>query len=472
MKALRKRICFIFLSFFLPIGFLFFLTCDIFPYEEKPIYDISISGYTINPATEDYIVKSIQKANLKGSAIIISLDTPGGLLDSTRNIVKEITNSKVPVVVYVSPKGARAGSAGVFITLSAHVAVMAPSTNIGAAHPVQMRQRRSGIEELLRVIADRLRRKDDGDGKREKGKDPEQAEVLSQKIMSDTLAWISTIAENRKRNVEWAKKAVLESASITEKEALNVGIIDFIAQDKPELLEKLHNRKIRINEKTVTLNTADAPLSVVDMTFRQGFLNIIANPTIAYILVMLGFYGLMFEFTNPGIGFPGIAGTISIILGFYALHTLPINFAGIALIVLGIILFIAETQVTSFGLLTLGGLACMFLGSVMLIDSPYQFMRVSINVILPFVLATGGITIFLTGIAIRTYRKKLKCGKEGMVGEKSQALSDFKFKEGLYHGKCFVHGEIWNARSKDKMLKGDSATVIKVDGIMLMVSKI
>lgn len=434
--------------------------------EAKPIYAIRINDYIITPAVEEYIIKSIKAAAESGQCLIIYLDTPGGLLNSTRNIVKEIMNSEVPIIVYVAPKGARAGSAGVFITLAANIACMAPSTNIGAAHPVQIKESKNTFSELIKELIEYLKGNKQPGRKSTPPEPEDQQQILSRKIMSDTIAWITAIAENRKRNVDWAKKAVSESASVTEKEAFQAGIIDFIAEDTQDLLNKLNGRMVLVKDRDITLNTEGVSLKEIEMTFRQRFLNIISNPTIAYILMILGFYGLLFEFTHPGIGFPGIAGTISIILGFYGLHTLPTNYAGVALIILGIILFIAETQVTSFGLLALGGITCMFLGSVILIDSPYEFMRISVKVILPLALATAGITVFLTSVVLKAHLKKVTVGKEGLIGETAEVLEDIRGT-----GKVFVHGEIWQAKSKDVIRKGEEVEVIGFDKMKLLVKR-
>jgi len=432
----------------------------------KAVYTIHVNGYIINPAVEEYIIKSIKAAQTKSQCLIIYLDTPGGLLNSTRNIVKEIMNSKIPIVVYVAPQGARAGSAGVFITLAAHITCMAPSTNIGAAHPVQVGGEGNSFSEAIKELIRYLR----GRSKAKEGlpiqKEKTEKDILSQKIMNDTLAWVTTIAQARNRDIEWAKKTVSESISTTENEALKRGIADFIAADGQELLANLDGRSVTVAGKHQILHTKDAPVERIDMTARQGFLNIIANPTLAYILMLLGFYGLLFEFTHPGIGFPGIAGTISIILGFYGLHTLPTSYAGLALIFLGIILFIAETQVASFGLLTLGGIVSMLLGSLMLIDSPYEVMHVSIKVILPFVLTTAGITVFLLSRVVRAHRRKVTSGKEGLIGTTAEVLKDIKG-----NGKVFVHGEIWQAKSDNLIRKGEETEIIGIEGMKLIVKK-
>lgn len=470
MNGMNKRIFFIsVLLAGLCAGHLF-LPGESFSEETRPFYAINIDDYIITPAVEEYITKSIKIAEESGQGLIIYLDTPGGLLNSTRNIVREMMNSEVPVIVYVAPKGARAGSAGVFITLAANVACMAPSTNIGAAHPVQIKESENAISDLIREVIEYLKGKRGLKDRALPSDSKDQQGILSEKIISDTLAWVATIAENRGRNVEWAKKAVSESISATEKEALKAGIIDFIAEDTPDLLKQLNSRKVIIKDRDILLNTESVSIREIEMTFRQRFLNIISNPTIAYILMMLGFYGLLFEFTHPGVGFPGIAGAIAIILGFYGLHTLPTNYAGLALIVLAIILFIAETQVSSFGLLTLGGVTCMFLGSVILIDSPYAFMRISLKVILPLILTTAGITIFLTSAIVKAHLRKVTVGKEGLIGEAAEVLEDIKGQAaGWSTGKVFIHGEIWQAISKEVIKKGEEVEVTGFDKMKLLV---
>lgn len=472
MNRPNKLIIFIsFLSIGLCAGSLF-LPGESFSEEARPIYAINIDNYIITPAVEEYVTKSIRIASESGQALIIYLDTPGGLLNSTRNIVREMMNSRVPVVVYVAPKGARAGSAGVFITLAANVACMAPSTNIGAAHPVQIKESKNTISDLIKEIIEYLKGRRGLEGNALRSKPKGQQGVLSEKIINDTLAWVATIAENRGRNVEWAKKAVSESISATEKEALKAGIIDFIAEDTQGLLKKLNSRRVTIEGRDILLNTEGVSIREIEMTFRQRFLNIVSNPSIAYILMMLGFYGLLFEFTHPGVGFPGIAGAVAIILGFYGLHTLPTNYAGLALIVLAIILFIAETQVSSFGLLALGGITCMFLGSVILIDSPYVFMRISLKVILPLILTTAGITIFLTSAIVKAHRRKVTIGKEGLIGETAEVLEDIKSKPARQGtGKVFIHGEIWQVKSKDTIKRGEEVEVIGFDNMKLLVKK-
>jgi membrane-bound serine protease (ClpP class) len=430
---------------------------------------IRIDDYIINPVIAEYVHQAIGRAEKEGYAcLVIELDTPGGLLNSTRNVVKDIVNARIPVVVYISPNGARAGSAGVFITLASHVAAMAPSTHIGAAHPVPVGgdSRQRSMQDVLYEFLRYLREKDrGGEGERTRhGPETSPEEPFSEKIMQDTLAWARAMAEERGRNVAWAEKAVRESASQTEREALALKIVELIAQDRRELLTLIDGREVKLaSGATVTLRTKDAAVSVIPLTARQRFLNTIIHPNIAYILMLLGFYGLLFEVTHPGFGVPGIVGVISLILAFYAFQALPVNYAGLALILLGIVLLIAEIKVTSFGLLALGGIVCLLLGSLMLFESPHSFLRVSVSVVLPFVLAAAGLTLFLGGAVLRAHRRKVSTGAEGLIGEIGTA-------EGP--DQIFVHGEVWQAMSSVPLQKGDRVEVTGVDRLILRVRKV
>jgi len=428
------------------------------------VYIAKIEDDTINPITQEYITKSINRAyEDNAECLVIELDTPGGLLTSTRGIVKEILKSEVPICVYIYPGGSRAGSAGVFITYASHVAAMAPSTNIGAAHPVNIGGDRRSFWDGLKDLMDSSK-----EDKKDKP-NPREADILSGKILNDTVAFIKSIAEKRGRNVKWAEESVTKSSSVTEKEALKNNIIDIIARDEDELLEKLNGRVIKLDGRSVTLNTKDVQVRYLDKNFRQRFLNVLANPNIAYILLMLGFYGLLFEVTHPGVGFPGVAGAICIILAFFSMQTLPTNYAGLALILLGVILFIAEVKMPGFGLLTLGGVVSMTLGALILFESPYEIMRVSLVLALSSSLATAGITVFLVGAVVRAHRKKVISGKEGLIGEVGKSKKTFDSGE---EGKIFVHGEIWDATSKERIKKGDKVKVVKIDGMTLTVEKV
>ena len=430
------------------------------------IHVITLDDDIINPVSVEYISGAIDKAEADGAtALVIELDTPGGLLTSTRTIVRRIMNAKVPVVVYVSPKGARAGSAGVFITLAGHIAAMAPSTNIGAAHPVQMEEKRSS-QDAFEELAKKLLTKDEKKGeKAEKKKAP--ALPMEQKILNDTKAWAEAIAKERGRNPAWAVKAVEESVSVTDGEAKRLGIIDFVAADRAELIEKLDGMKVAIGGKEVGISTKGAAVVVNPKNFRLRWLMALAHPNIAYILMMLGFYGLLFEFTHPGVVFPGVAGAACLILAFFGLQVLPTNYAGVALIVLAIGMFIAEIKVTSYGLLTLGGVIALFFGSLILFSSPYDFMRVSMPVVLSFTLATMAVASFLTLIVIRSRRRHVVTGAEGLLGEHGEVKS---WDGG--RGKVFVHGETWDAGCRDPLARGDRVEVESVEGMTLVVKRV
>jgi membrane-bound serine protease (ClpP class) len=407
------------------------------------VYVIKVEG-TINPATAEYISSSIKKATEEGAeCLVIELDTPGGLLESTRSIVKSILSAEIPVVVFVYPSGARAGSAGVFITLSAHIAVMAPGTNIGAAHPV-------GIGGM-------------GD----------TSKVMEQKITNDAAAFVRTIAEKRNRNVKWAERAVRESISSTETEALKDSVIDLIAKDLKDLLDKIDGRKVKINSEEKILRTKDAKVKFVEMNWREKLLALISDPNIAYILLLLGIYGILFELYNPGAIFPGVIGAICLILAFYSLQALPINYAGLALIVLGIILLLLEIKIVSNGLLTIGGAISLLLGSVMLINSPFELMQISLTVIITAVALTVLFFLFAIGMALKAQRRKPTTGKEALVGERGIALTKFKpASNGWATGQVRVHGEIWKAISQDAINPNEEIVVRGVEGLTLKVEKV
>jgi membrane-bound serine protease (ClpP class) len=339
IDMLKRTILFIF-----PI--LFFLFCSSSVYSEEPkreVMVITVNG-VINPVSAEFIGKSIKKANeKKAEALVIELDTPGGLDTSMRTIVKDIIGSDVPVVVYVSPSGSRAASAGVFITLAAHIAAMAPGTNIGAAHPVGL-----------------------GD---------KMDKTMAEKATNDAAAYIKSLAERHGRNAKWAEDAVRKSISATESEALKEGVIDLVSKDLNSLLADINGRKVKTFMGEKVLNTKNAVVVREEMGLRSRILNLISDPNVAYILMLLGFYGLFFELTNPGAIFPGVLGGISLILAFYAFQTLPVNYAGLMLIILAIILFILEVKIVSHGVLTIGGVIAMVIGSLMLFESPAPFMK-------------------------------------------------------------------------------------------------
>ncbi len=428
----RKKILFLFISILIPL--LFSLPGD--SQEKAPVYIIEVDGI-INPATAKFIIESIDQAQEKGAqALIIQLDTPGGLMESMRIIVKRILTANIPIIVYVGPRGARAASAGVFITLAAHVAVMAPSTHIGAAHPVTL-----------------------GEGK--------ESKTMSEKIVNDTVSYIKTIAKTRGKNVDWAEKAVRKSVSITEEEAVKMNVIDFVSPDVYDLLDRIDGKVIKFDGVTRTLSTKGIKPRSMQMSWRYRFLDIISNPTIAYIFLMLGIYGVFFELSNPGAILPGVVGGIFLILAFYSLQMLPINFAGLALILFAIVLFIAEIKVVSHGLLSVGGVISLLLGSLMLIESPTEYMRISLTVIIPAVLVSAGFFTFAVTKAIKARLQKPTTGMEGLIGEIGIAVTEI-----APEGKVSVHGEYWNAFSEEKIEKGQKVEVISVKNLKLQVKRI
>jgi len=412
---------------------LFTLLPELLPAQK--VMQIKIDG-SINPVSAAFIHRSIEEAHREeAECLLIQLNTPGGLVKSTRVIVGDILESPVPVVVYVAPGGAHAGSAGVFITLAAHVAIMAPGTNIGAAHPVGMQG--------------------GGDS------------VMSAKATNDAAAFIRAIAEKRNRNLEWAEEAVRRSISVSEREALAQRVIDTIAPRTTDVLRMIHGRTVEVSSGLATINSEGAQIVTREMGWAERLLDIISDPNIAYILMMLGFYGLLFELYNPGSILPGIIGGISIVLAFYAMHALPINYAGLALIVFGIILFLLEIKIVSHGLLGIGGVVSLLLGSLMLIrpQSGLDWARLSTGVVIPVVLVTAFFFLFVVGMGIRAQRARPVSGLEGMVGDIGQSLDALN-----PSGTVLVHGEIWQARSVGRPIeKGERVRVVAMEGLKVAV---
>jgi membrane-bound serine protease (ClpP class) len=395
---------------------------------------------SINPATAGYIHRAIEKAQQqKAACLLIHLNTPGGLLKSTRVIVGDILESPVPVIVYVSPGGAHAGSAGVFITMAAHIAAMAPGTNIGAAHPVNA-----------------------GGG----GMDT----IMSEKVTNDAVAFIRSIAKKRDRNAEWAAQAVRNSVSLSEHEALENNVINLIANNEQELLSAIDGKIVPVNTGTVTLHTKNADVESMEMGWGEKLLNILSDPNIAYILFLLGLYGLMFELYSPGAIFPGVLGGICIILALYAMHTLPVNYAGLALIVFAIILFLLEIKIVSNGILAIGGIISLLLGSMMLIrsDQEWAVAKISWSVIISAVAVTSLFFLFIVGMGIKAQKAKPITGLEGMVGEIGHSISELN-----PSGTVRMHGEIWQARSPAGIIQqGQKVKVTAFEGLTLIVEPV
>jgi len=400
---------------------------------ENEVYIIEISG-SINPAVADFLKKGINKASADGvSCIIIKIDTPGGLAESMREIVKAIFASKVPVVTYVAPSGARAASAGVMITIAADIAAMAPGTNIGAAHPVG------------------------AGGKDIGGK-------MSEKVTNDMVAHVKSIAQKRGRNVQWVEKAVRESVSVTETEALKADVIDIVAKDLDDLIRQINGRKI---ENKGVLKLDNPKKTIIEENLRTKVLKIISDPNVAYVLMMIGLAGLYFELSHPGAVLPGVVGGISIILAFFAFQTIPVNYAGFLLIILAIVFFIMEMKIASYGLLSIAGITSLLLGSLMLFENNGTDMGLSWQVLVPTLTVVSGFFVVISGLVFKSQLSKPKTGARGLLGEIGVVKEPI-----LQEGKVFVHGELWKAISKDPIEKGAKVRVVKVENLVLEVEPI
>jgi membrane-bound serine protease (ClpP class) len=400
-----------------------------------PVATIDLEG-VISPVTLRLVGIAIDRAQAeRAQALIIQLDTPGGLERSMRSIVQRMMNAEVPVVVFVAPTGARAASAGVFITMAAHVAAMAPATNIGAASPV-----------ALGGNADK---------------------TMMKKIENDSAAFIRTVALERGRNADWAEKAVRQAVSITEREAVKLKVVDLVADSVPDLLDKLDGRTIKLPKGTTTLATKGAPVRPIEIGFRDRFLNVITDPNVAYVLMMLGMLGLFFELSNPGAILPGVIGGISLILAFFAFQSLPINYAGLLLILFGIVLLVAEIKIVSHGVLAIGGIVSMALGSLMLFDAPEVGFRVSWWVITPMVGAAAGLFLFVIAAGVRALSKPPVTGAEGLIGKSATVRERL-----APDGQVMVSGEIWRAVVQGEPLEpGAQVRIVGVDGLTLRVAK-
>jgi membrane-bound serine protease (ClpP class) len=401
---------------------------------KAPVFDVITISAAITPPVAEYILQSIAEATAASAdGLIIRLDTPGGLDLAMRDIAKGILNASIPVIVYVAPSGARAASAGVIITIAAHVAAMAPGTNIGAAHPVGL-----------------------GIGTMDK--------TMGQKVENDAVAYVRGIAKKRSRNEDWVEKAVRKSESITAEEALRLRVVDVVATDLNQLLAQIDGREVSLAAGKRTLKTQGAILNEKKMGTRLKVLSALSDPNIAYLLFLIGLAGLYFEFAHPGVILPGVIGGISLILAFFAMQTLPVNYAGMALILFSIILFIAEIKVISHGILTIGGIVSLVIGSLMLFQTPDPALRVSWGVLIPAVLVTSLFFVAVIAIAVKAQLLKPKGGKEGMVGDEGVAVSEMAM-----DGKVLVRGEYWSAFSDTPLAKGTKVRVVSVENMKVRV---
>jgi membrane-bound serine protease (ClpP class) len=397
------------------------------------VYIIRMSG-PISPASAGFLKKGINKASKEGiSCIIVELDTPGGLAESMREMVMAIFASKVPVVIYVAPSGARAASAGVMITMAADIAAMAPGTNIGAAHPVG-----AGGKEI--------------------------SGTMSEKVVNDMVAHARSIAKKRGRNADWVEKAVRESISVTETEALKANVIDVVAKDIDDLIRQINGRKIQ--DKGV-LKLDNVKKIILEEDLRTKILKTISNPNIAYILMMIGLAGLYFELSHPGAVLPGVVGGISIILAFFAFQTIPVNYAGFLLIVLALIFFIMEMKIASYGLLSIAGITSLLLGSIMLFENSGTGMTLAWEVLIPTLILISGFFVVISGLVFKSHLSKPKTGARGLIGEIGVVREAL-----MPEGKVFVHGELWNAISKDPIQIGLKVRVVNIVNLVLEVEPV
>jgi membrane-bound serine protease (ClpP class) len=399
------------------------------------VHQIRVDG-AITPPIASFISDSIKiSAERKAGAFVILLDTPGGLDTSMRQIVKAILDAPLPVIVYVFPSGARAASAGTIILLAAHVAAMAPGTNVGAAHPVSI------------------------------GKDKADKEMMT-KVVQDAQAYARSLAAMRGRNAEWAAKAVTQSVSIPSNEAVDLRVADLVARNVDELLTGIDGRTVEVNNRKVRLRTKGAAVTELEMPFKYRALSYVSDPTVAYLLMMIGFFGILFEIYSPGGIFPGVLGAISLVLAFYAFHTIPINFAGLALIILGIIFFLLELYIVSFGLLSIAGVASIVIGSIMLVDLPSSWLGISRTAIAVVAIVSLVFFIGILSYALKTQLTRVTTGREGLIGEKGVARTPIDPR-----GMVVVHGEYWEAESTEPIREGERIVVTEVTGMRLKVKK-
>ncbi len=412
---------------------------------------LPVSG-PIGPATSDFFVRSLHEATERGAAlVVVTIDTPGGLDTAMRDMVQAILAADVPVVAYVAPSGARAASAGTFLMYASHVAAMAPATNLGAATPVQ-------------IGGPSAAPPDDGPSEDQDGKPAPAGSALERKALNDSIAYIRGLAELRGRNVEWAEAAVREGASLPADEALAAGVVDLVATDLPELLAQIDGRKVKLRTQEVELHTMGMVLHEVEADWRTNLLSLVTNPNVAYLLMLIGIYGLLLEGYNPGAIVPGVVGAICLLLALFAFQVLSVNYAGLALIALGVILIVAESFVPSFGALGLGGIVAFVIGSVMLLDKDVPGFSVAWPLIAAMGLAGALVLLAIVSFAVRARRRPVVSGIEGLTREIAEAVEDFD-SQGLVR----VHGELWTAVSKEPVRAGQRLTIRKVEGLVIQV---
>jgi membrane-bound serine protease (ClpP class) len=418
---------------------------------------LPVSG-PIGPATSDYFVRKLREAQAGGTGlVVVTIDTPGGLDTAMRDMIQAILASEVPVIAYVSPSGARAASAGTYLVYASHVAAMAPATNLGAATPVQI----GGPAPAARPAG----KPTDGDtGVKDGEPPPEPGSAMERKALNDSIAYIRGLAELRGRNVEWAEAAVRDGASLPADEALAAGVVDLVAADIPELLRLLDGRKVKLRAQEVELSTTGLVLHEIEPDWRTDLLSLITNPNVAYLLMLIGIYGLLLEGYNPGAVLPGVVGAICLLLALFAFQVLSVNYTGLALIALGVLLIVAESFVPSFGALGLGGIVAFVFGSVMLLDKDVPGFSIAWQVIATMALAGALVLLAIVSFAVRARRRPVVSGAEGLLLEVAEATEDFE-RRGLVR----VQGELWQAVSREPVRAGQRLRIRNVDGLTVEV---
>ena len=425
------------------------------------VWLLEIEG-AIGPASTDHFIRALDDADeAQVDLLIVRLDTPGGLDKSMRDMIKALLASDTPVATYVAPNGARAASAGTYIMYASHIAAMAPATNIGSSTPVSIG---GGSPLPLPGSTEPKDEEPQADPAEESGDVPPPGSAMERKVINDAVAYIRSIAELRGRNIEWAEKTVREASNLPAREALELGVIDLVAEDIEDLLAQIDGMTVDVDGRSVTLETAASEVHRIETDWRYEFLSTITDPTVAYLLLTIGLYGLILEFYHPGIGVGGIVGVICLLVGAYALQMLPINYAGLALIIVGVGLMVAEAFTPSFGVLGVGGVAAFVIGSIILMDTDLPGYQVSIPIIAGVATASGALVLFTIGAAVRARRASVVSGAEAMIGTEGEVLDDFE-----REGRVRAAGEVWQARSPEPLKKGARVTVAAMEGIQLEV---
>ena len=437
----------------------FLIVCLAQQVDGAEVWLMEIDG-AIGPASADHFIRTLEGAEeAQVDLLVLRIDTPGGLDKSMRDMIKVLLASNTPVATFVAPNGARAASAGTYIMYASHIAAMAPATNIGSSTPVSI-----GGGNPLPLPGQPKDEKPEADSPEGNGDSPPPATAMDRKVVNDAVAYIRSIAELRGRNAEWAEQTVREASNLPAREALEIGVIDLVAEDLEDLLAQIDGMTVELDSGSVTIETADSEIHRIETDWRYDLLSTITDPSVAYILLMIGIYGLIFEFYNPGTGVGGVVGIICLLVGAYALQMLPINYAGLALIVVGIALMAAEAFTPSFGVLGVGGVAAFVIGSIILMDTDLPGYQVSMPIIAGVATASGLLALVTIGAAVRARTTSVVSGAEAMVGAEGEVLEDF---EG--HGRVRAAGEVWQVRSPEPLKKGSRVTVAAVDGVTLEV---